>query len=119
MPSYALNNFTAPDKYLPPATTALNGAGVLTGPATLYPLPLLDHININVQNSAVYWSPFQTNALTTDLSGTAQQEVYLPPGFMLIQRANLVGIQVRAAVPALSLAVGVLQAQVTVEAVEL
>jgi hypothetical protein len=104
MPSYALNNITAPDKY--------------GKTSTLDPLPVLDHINIDVTNQAIYWSIKQTNQLTTDLSGAWQPEVFMAPGSRSISRHGVVGIRIRAAVAAANLPAGSTQAQVTVEAVE-
>ena len=115
MPSYPLNNITAPDVYLGAGQTAQNGAGAGTGPATLYPIPVLDHINIDVFNGSIYWSIAETNALTTDLSGAWQPEVFMAPGSRTITRPNIVGFRFRAAVLAVNLAG--LQAQVTAEAV--
>lgn len=104
MPSYALNNITAPDNY--------NKA------STLWPLPILDRINIDVANGGIYWSIAQTNSLTTDRSGAWQPEVFMSPGSRTLSRAGAIGIRIRAAIPAASLPAGSSQAQVTVEAVE-
>ena len=104
MPSYALNNVTAPDNY--------------TAGSTLDNLPPIDHVNLDVANGGIYWSIKQTNNLTTDLTGSWQPEVYMLPSSRTITRAGIVGIRVRAAVPAGSLPAGASQAQVTVEAVE-
>lgn len=104
MPSYAINNLTAPDQY--------------TQAGTLSPLPLLDHVNLDVANAAIYWSINQTNALTTDLSGSWQPEVFMLPGSRTLARVGMVGIRVRAAVKAANLPTGQPQAQVTVEAIE-
>lgn len=104
MPSYALNNLTAPDAY--------------TQASTLYPLPVLDHINLDVANQAIYWSICETNALTSDLSGAWQPEVFMAPGSRTIVRPNMIGIRVRAAVRASQLPVGQPQAQVTAEGVQ-
>lgn len=118
MPSYSLNNFTAPDLYLPQGATVLNGAAVLTGPATLDSLPLLDHININVGNAAIYYSLQLVGGLSANKAGAFQPETFLIPGFLIIQRKGVVGIRIRAAVLATNLPPGGTQAQVTVEAVE-
>ncbi len=104
MPSYPLNNITAPDQYTPAST--------------LFPLPVLDHINIDVANAAIYWSIAQSNDLTTNLSGAWQPEVFMLPGSRSITRLNMVGVRIRAAIPAAQLPTGSAQAQVTVEAVE-
>lgn len=104
MTSFALNNITAPDNYTP--------AG------TLDQLPILDHVNIDVTNSAIYWSIKQTTDLTTPYTGTWQPEVFMLPGSRTIARAGIVGIRIRAAVPAAGLPTGGSQAQVTVEAVQ-
>lgn len=104
MPSFPINNLTAPDAY--------NQA------STLYPLPLLDHINIDVYNTSIFWSIAQTSQLSTDLSGAWQPEVFMAPGSRTIQRSNVVGVRFRAATPAASLPTGQAQAQVTIEAVQ-
>lgn len=104
MPSYPLNNITAPDNY--------------TAASTLYPLPVLDHINLDVQNAAIYWSIAETNDLTTELSGSWQPEVFMIPGSRVITRPNIIGIRIRAAVPLAQIPAGSSQAQVTAEAVE-
>lgn len=104
MPSYMLNNITAPDNY--------------TAASTLDSLPPLDHINLDVANQAIFWSIKQTNDLTTDVTGAWQPEVYMSPGSRPLYRSGMVGIKVRAAKAAASLPAGAFQAQVTVEAVE-
>lgn len=104
MPSYALNNLTAPDQY--------------TAASTLDGLPVLDHVNLDVLNQPIFWSIKQTNDLTTDMSGAWQPEVFMAPGSRTITRAGVVGVRVRAAVPASSLPAGIGGAQVTVEAVQ-
>jgi len=104
VPSYPINNLTAPDTY--------------TAASTLYPLPVLDHVNIDVNNQAIYWQIAQTNDLTTGLSGAWQPEVYMAPGSRTITRQGIVGFRFRAAVAAGSLPAGSVQAKVTVEAVE-
>lgn len=104
VPSFPLNNITAPDQY--------------AAASTLYPLPLIDHINLDVSNQAIYWSIAQTNDLTTEMSGSWQSEVYMVPGSRTIAREGVVGVRVRAATPAASLPSDAAQAQVTVEAVQ-
>jgi hypothetical protein len=116
--SYPLSNFTAPDAYLPPGQTATNSAGALTGPATLYNLPVVDHVNLDVLNAAIYWSIAQADPLDANRAGRWQSEVFMAPGSRVIQRAGIVGVRVRAARLANQLTAGALQAQVTVEAVE-
>jgi hypothetical protein len=103
MPSLAINNLTAPDTY--------------TAASTLYPLPLLDHINIDVQNAAIYWQIAETNPLTTVLSGAWNSEVFMIPGSRTLTRGSMVGVRFRAAIPTAQLPVGAIQAQVTIEAV--
>lgn len=106
MPSYPLNNVTAPDN----APTAAS---------TLDPLPVCDHINLDVTNAAIFWSIKQTNNLTSPQTGAWQPYVYMAPGSRPIQRFGIVGFRFYAAVPQAQLPVGGLQAQVTAEAVEL
>ena len=115
MPSYSLNNFSAPDRYLGPGQTVANGAGAATGPATLAFLPPVDHINLDVSNAAVFWSLMQTNELASPDTGTWQPETFMTPGSRVITRANVTGIRVRAAVAGQT---GTTLAQITVEAVE-
>jgi hypothetical protein len=117
--SYALNNFRAPEQYLPVGATATDSAGQTCGPATLGPLPLLSHINLNVNNASVYFSLMLTNDLSVVGFGAWQPETFLTPGYMVIQRFGVVGIRVRAAVKATNLPAGGTQAQVTVECVDL
>lgn len=97
MPNYALNNVTTADQY--------------TAPNTLAPLPVLDHVNIDVSNAAIYWQLQQTNDLTSDRSGSWQTEVFMSPGSRTLSRAGMVGVRVRSAAPGVP-------AQATVEAVE-
>lgn len=104
MSSFPLNNITAPDAY--------------TAAATLEQLPVLEHINLDVVNAAIYWSLKQSSNLATDVTGTWQPEVFMLPGSRTLRRAGMVGIRVRAAVPAAQLPAGASQAQVTVEAIE-
>lgn len=104
MPSFPINNLTAPDQY-----------GVTS---TLYPLPLIDHINLDVTNGGIFWSIAQTNDLATEMSGAWQPEVFMGPGSRTISRENVVGVRFRAAVAAANLPAGSTQAQVTVEAVQ-
>jgi hypothetical protein len=103
VPSFPINNLTAPDQY--------------TAASSLYPLPILDHINIDVTNQGIYWQLAETNPLTTDLSGSWQPEVFMSPGSRTITRAAVVGVRFRAATAAASLPAGGAQAQVTVEAI--
>lgn len=117
MPSYPLNNFTAPDAYLPPGATAGNGRGQTCGPATLQQLPPIDHVNIDVANTSIYWSIAQAAPLDANRAGTWQDETFMSPGSRTITRQGITGIRVRAAVTASLLPASVVQAQVTVEAV--
>lgn len=119
MPSYSLNNVTAPDIYLAAGQAGVNGVGAAVGPATLAFLPILDHINIDVVNGAIYFSLQQTNRLSSPNSGTFQPETFMAPGSRTITRVGVVGIRIRAAVLAVNLQpTSPGQAQVTVEAVE-
>jgi len=109
VPSWALNNITAPDSY--------------TNTSTLQNLPVLDHINIDVYNAAIYWQPKEVLGATNigitapDTLGTWGTEVYMTPGSRSIIRPGLVGIRVRAAVLAANLPYGTSQAQTTIECV--
>lgn len=103
MPSYMLNNITAPDQY--------------QSTSTLDNLPVLDHVNLDVSNQGIFWSLKQTSDLTTDITGAWQPEVYMLPGSRILDRDGVVGIRIRAAIAAANLPAGGSQAQVTVEAV--
>lgn len=103
MSSWALNNITAPDAY---------NAG-----STLDLLPILDHVNLDVVNAAIYW---QLKLSDTGLEGQGQwdTEVFMLPGSRSLYRRGIVGIRIRAATPAAQLPSGSNQAQVTVEAIQ-
>jgi hypothetical protein len=103
MPSWALNNVTAPDAY--------------TQAATLDNLPFPAKLNIDVMNQAVYWQLRQAAGTGLWSEGTWGQEIFMIPGSRSIIRAGVRGIRIRAAVLAANLPAGQLQAQVTVEAV--
>jgi hypothetical protein len=119
MPSYSLNNFTAPDAYLAPGATGTNSRAQTTGPATLQMLPLLDHVNIDVANGGIYFSLLLANSLDANASGGSwQPETFMLPGSKSLTRSGLVGIRVRAAVTGANLAAAATQAQVTVEAID-
>lgn len=107
MASWAINQQVAPDEY---GTDAQSGV--------LDRLPVLDHVNVDVANQGIYWSLKQTDDLDPRQSGSWQPEVYMAPGSRTLSRAGMVGVRFRAAVPAAQLSPGVLQAVVTVEAVE-
>lgn len=104
MSSFALNNITAPDNY--------------TAASTLESLPVLDHVNLDVSNQAIYWSLKQSNDLATGVTGAWQPEVFMLPGSRVLRRQGMIGIRVRAATAAANLPTGATQAHVTVEAVE-
>lgn len=119
MSSYSLNNFTAPDAYLAPGAVGSNSRSQVTGPATLQRLPLLDHINLDVSNSAVFYSLLLTNSLDPNAAGGSwQPDTFQIPASKTITRKGLVGIRIRAAVTGANLAATATQAQVTVEAVD-
>lgn len=105
MSSWALNNITAPDNYTPGST--------------LDTLPVLDHVNLDVSNQAIYWQ-LKLADPTSQLETTGQwdQEVFMFPGSRSLYRTGMVGIRIRAAVVAASLPAGSIQAQVTVEAIQ-
>lgn len=112
MSSWALNNITAPDNY----TSGPGGS-------TLDNLPVIDHVNIDVTNSSIFWqlklAQLTGYAPTESLETLGQwdTEVFMFPGSKTIDRPGIVGVRVRAAVPLASLPAGASQAQVTVEAV--
>lgn len=105
MPNAALNNITAPDAYAQQATLDTGG--------------WVEHINIDVANSAIYWQIKQASR-PTDTPGMAtwQAEVFMPPGSKSLYRGGVTGIRFRAAVLAAQLPAGTAQAQVTVELVQ-
>lgn len=113
MASFTLNNVTAPDAYTP-------GTPTPTQPvvATLDLLPILDHVNIDVVNAAIYWSIKQVSSSDPVLGGSWQPEVFQLPGSRTIRRLGIVGIRFRAAIPAAQIPAGGFQAQVTIEAVQ-
>lgn len=110
MSSFALNNITAPDNYTNAAT--LVGQGGVG-------LPSISRVNIDVSNGGIYWQLLLAQQIqTTDQSGSWDQEVFMATGSRSISRLGIVGVRVRAAVPAANLPAGQSQAQVTVEAVQ-
>lgn len=104
MPSYSLNNITAPDQYTPKST--------------LDALPFVDYIIIDVTNSAIFWSIKQVYGTgDSDVAGTWQPEIFMLPGSRQLLRKQVTGIRIRAAIAAANLPATATQAQVTVEAV--
>lgn len=103
MPSYPLNNVTAPDSYTQASTV---------GPGGPY-----DHINLDVANSAIYWSWFELQTDVGRASGSWSPDVFMPPGSRTIRRPGLGGLRFRAAIAGANLPANTQQAQVTVEAV--
>ena len=102
MPNSALNNVTAPDNYSA-------SASIDTG-------NWLDHINIDVTNSAIYLQIKQASRPgDTPQMSTWQAEVFMIPGSRTINRPGLTGFRFRAATPAAQLPAGASQAQVTAE----
>lgn len=100
----ALNAITAPD--------TVSTASTLEGEI------LLDHVNLDVINQAVYWQIKQVaQAGYPPQTATWQPEVFMGPGSRTIDRPGMTGIRVRAAVKAAALPAGSLQAVVTAEAV--
>jgi len=93
----ALNNITAPDQYT--AGSQIVGVGAV-------------RFNLKIANQAIYVN------LGDGASGTGIQwrgEVFYTPGFYSLDR-RADAISIRAAIPAASIPVGQVQAQVTVEA---
>lgn len=110
MGSWAINNVTAPDAYTPSGQV---------GGATLNNLPVLDHINIDVTNQAIFWQLQLTDPVALlETQAAWDQEVYMTPGSRSLYRPGMCGIRIRAALTAASLPAGAFQAQVTVEAVQ-
>lgn len=102
MPSWALNNITAPDNYAPGST--------------LDSLPPCS-INVQVLNQGIFWQIRQVSTpsrLYTE--GTWGTETLWLPSDGPIYRDQARGFRFRAATPLASLPAGALQAQVTVEA---
>jgi hypothetical protein len=102
MSSWSLNNITAPDNY--------------TAGSTLENLPILDHINIDVTNGGIFWQ-LKLAANELESFGQWDTEVFMITASRTLDRPGMVGIRVRAAIPAAQLPAGSTQAQVTVEAV--
>ena len=106
MSSWWINNVTAPD---PPNATALS---------TLDNLPELDHVNINVVNSAIYYQLKQRDPYVgNELWGAWQPPIFMVPSQQSLSRDGIVGIRFYAAVATANLPSGASQAQVTIEAV--
>jgi len=98
--SYWINNATAPDN-------------APTYASTLDNLPLIDHIVLNINNAAIYWSiKLSDNYLGHDKFGAWQPYILAIPQTIILYRSNAVGFKFYAAVPGLAK-----PAQVTVEAV--
>jgi hypothetical protein len=102
VPSWALNNITAPDAY--------------TDAATLRNLPFPARVNIDVANGGIYWQVQRTTGTALYSEGAWDSEVFMLPGSRSLIRSGIRGFRVRAAIPAASLPAGQLAAQVTVEA---
>lgn len=103
MPNAALNAVAAPDTYT--AGSTIDGG------------QFIEHFNLDVVNSAVYWQYKQASrAGDPPQMATWQAEVYMLPGSRSIWRANMVGARFRAAVPLAQLG-GAMQAVVTLEVV--
>jgi len=109
MPSYPLNNITAPDNQPTPAST-------------LDLLPICNHVNIDLSNSAIYWSVKEARGpvIGLETQGDWQPYVFMIPGSRTIysRGAGIIGFKFYAAVATASLPVGQQQAQVTVEVVQ-
>lgn len=100
--AWALNNVTAPDQY--------------SDAATLQNLNGVTRLNIDVANQAIFWQlklPRGSNLFT---EAAWDQEVFMLPGSRSLFRPGVVGVRIRAAIPAAHLPVGGSPAQVTVEA---
>ena len=104
MSSWTLDNITAPDNY--------------TAASTLDQLPVLDHVNIDVANGGIFWQLKLASGPTNPEAGSWDTEVRQNTGSRSLYRKGMVGIRIRAAVPAASLPAGAIQAQVNVEAVQ-
>lgn len=99
--SYALNAIAAPDAY--------NAAATIDG------VPIR-RVNIDASNQAIYWQL----KLSSSGGGSGvwdSSETYMGPGSRSVSRPSIVGVRVRAALPAASLPAGANRAVVTVEAV--
>lgn len=108
MPSYVLNNVTAPDNAPTQASTLEN-------------IPICDHVNIDVYNSGIYWAVKEAYVnWGQELQGNWQDETFQAPGSRTIYNrgGGIIGFRFRAAVPLANLPAGQQQAQVTVEAVQ-
>lgn len=97
--SERLNGVTAPDRY--------------SDQFSIQDTPI-NRIVIDVVNQAIYWQLKRGGAGGYWEGG----ETLMLPGSRQIVRPGITGIRIRAAVPLASLAVGSLQAVVTVEAVK-
>ena len=102
-PSEALNAITAPDSYTPLAS--------------IQDTPI-SRILIDVVNQPIYWQLKRRSGGSPYAGDWEGVEVYMLPGSRTIQRSGIVGIRVRAAIPAAQLPAGAFQAVVTVEAVK-
>lgn len=108
MPSFVINNLTAPDIAPTDASTRIH-------------LPICDHINLDVYNSAIYWSVAEAQApFGQEQVWDWTDYVFMGPGSRTIYNrgAGIVGFRFYAAVLAANLPVGQLQAQVTAEIVQ-
>lgn len=109
MPSYPLNNVTAPDNAPTPVSTLDN-------------LEICSHVNIDVQNSGIFWSVKEASGPLMGLEriGNWNPYVFMAPSSRTIYNrgSGIIGFRFYAAVPNATLvAAGLVQAQVTVEAV--
>lgn len=120
MPSFVINNLTAPDNYIvivgPPPTPP-----VATTPSTLDLLPICDHVNIDVLNSPILWAVKEARQpWGMEQQGDWQVEVFMVPGSRTIYNrgGGIIGFRFRAYVLAANIVAPQLQAQVTIEAVQ-
>ena len=99
--SVALNAIVAPDAY--------------TAASTIEGVPI-KRINLDVANQAIMWQlKYATGGSQAGVWDST--EVQMSPGSRPLFRPGVVGIRVRAAVPAAQLPAGTAQAVVTVEAI--
>lgn len=78
----------------------------------------IKRVLLDVSNQAIYWQLKRAVAPNTSAGNWEWHETYMIPGSRVITRSGIVGIRIRAAVPAASLPAGATQAVVTVEAVK-
>lgn len=99
MGQQSLNAITAPDQY--------------TVAATIEDVPIAKMV-IDVVNAAIYWQPKIAVPQGGNSGCWDGTETYLIPSSKQITRPDLIGVRVRAAIPAAQLPSGGLQAVVTV-----